>query len=234
VTDSLEQLRKFGVAVLAGAFDRGTLASLKAAAVACFEVIERGQPVPEHYHFNRFSNSVALPALDDFGCTGSGRLQAPLDAAGLGVLFADVLGCPYACGLDQSWVRKKYPPRHAMHRPYHTQDWHQDGALGVRFSVEPGPPPPLTRLLTCWVPLSRCGMDSPGLEFIRCPQRALLHFTELSDPVMRRRFAPDMFWAPELETGDALVFLNGTLHRTYLRPDMEHIRLSVEYRLFPL
>jgi hypothetical protein len=61
----------------------------------------------------------------------------------------------------------------------------------------------------------------------------LLHFTELDDTAVRKRFAPQEFWAPELEFGDGLVVLNRVLHRTYSRPEMQHNRLSVEYRLFP-
>ena len=61
----------------------------------------------------------------------------------------------------------------------------------------------------------------------------LLHYTELDDVRLRRRFAPDRFWAPELEFGDGLLFLPGTLHRTGVRPEMELDRLSAEYRFFP-
>jgi hypothetical protein len=99
--------------------------------------------------------------------------------------------------------------------------------------LEAGPVIPMTPLLTCWIPLNACGVDSPGLEFIRSPQAALLHFTELDDAALRKRFPPEEFWAPALELGDGLAFLNGTLHRTYARPEMPDNRLSVEYRIFP-
>ena len=91
----------------------------------------------------------------------------------------------------------------------------------------------MTELLTCWIPLNPCGRDSPGLEFVRRRQPALLHFTELDDSALRQRFPPQEFWAPALELGDGLVFLNSTLHRTYARPEMRHNRLSVEYGIFP-
>ena len=120
--------------------------------------------------------------------------------------------------MDQSWVRKKFAPHHAPTSGYHLQDWHQDGALGVRFPREPGPAIPMTDLLTCWIPLQECGIDSPGLEFICRRQPALLHFTELHDSALRRRFPPHEFWAPKLEFGDGLVFLNDVLHRTCVRP----------------
>jgi hypothetical protein len=91
----------------------------------------------------------------------------------------------------------------------------------------------MTELLTCWIPLNRCGADSPGLEFVRRRQPALLHFTELDHPALRLRFSPQEFWAPTLEFGDGLIFLNDILHRTYVGPDMGHNRVSVEYRLTP-
>lgn len=232
VSDLLAQLREHGVALLPGVLARDSLAILSNAAVACFAAIETGQPLPAHYRFNRFSHSVLLPALLDFGCNSSQQLLAPLREAGLDRSSSGVMGCDLTCSMDESWVRKKFAPRHAP-KVHHPQDWHQDGALGVRFPLDPGTAPPMTRLVTCWLPLNACGTDSPGLEFIRRRQDALLHFTELNDANLRRCFAPDEFWAPALELGDVLVFLNGTLHRTYLQPAMEHDRLSIEYRLFP-
>ena len=92
---------------------------------------------------------------------------------------------------------------------------------------------PITELLTCWIPLNECGVDSPGMEFVCRRQPELVHFTELHDPTLRQRFSPQEFWAPSLEYGDGLVFLNDILHRTFVRDEMQHNRLSVEYRIFP-
>jgi hypothetical protein len=170
----------------------------------------------------------------DFGCV---ELVKPLDAPGLVALFSEAMGCAWTCKMEQSWVRKKFAPMHAPASMYAEQGWHQDGALGVRFPLESGAEPgfglPMTELLTCWIPLDACGRDSPGLEFVRGRQASLLHFTELDDVALRRRFYPEEFWAPEFELGDGLVFLNSVLHRTYTRPGMRRNRLSVEYRIFP-
>jgi len=231
--DSATQLREHGIALLRDVFAKGSLIGLKVAAARCFEAIRTERALPAHYQFNRFSHSVLLTALTDFGCSGSEELVAPLSAPGLGPLFAEALGCEWTCNMEQSWVRKKFTPFQAPAPEYHPQSWHQDGALGVRFPLESGPVIPMTELLTCWIPLNPCGRDSPGLEFVRRRQAALLHFTELDDPAMRQRFPPQEFWAPALELGDGLVFLNSILHRTYARPEMRHNRLSVEYRIFP-
>ena len=205
---------------------------MKDAAEGCFAAIRTGGPVPENYRFNRFSHSVLLTALRDFGCDPE-QLTAPLSVVRLDRLFSETMGSGWTCNMDQAWLRKKFAPHRVPDSDYRKQDWHQDGALGVRSPLEPGPAIPMTRLLTCWIPLTPCGRDSPGLEFVRRPQPVLLHFTELDDAVLRRRFSPEDFWAPELEPGDGLVFLNGTLHRTDARPEMRHDRISVEYRIFP-
>lgn len=220
------------MALCRGALPLDSLALVRDAAARCFAAIETGQPLPGHYRYNRFSHSVLLPALLDFGCDSSLQLLAPLTESGLDLSLSDVVGCGLVPSMEESWVRKKDAPRHAP-KAHHPQDWHQDGALGVRFPTAPGIAVPMTRLVTCWLPLNPCGTDSPGLEFIRRRQEALLHFTELNDANLRRRFASDEFWAPDLDLGDVLVFLNGTLHRTYLQPRMEHDRVSTEYRLFP-
>ncbi|HUI55718.1 MAG TPA: hypothetical protein VLY04_12150 [Bryobacteraceae bacterium] len=228
------RLRGEGVVLLRAAFARGPLASLRAAAIRCFDSIEAAKDpsVPAHYQFNRLSHSVTLPALLDFGCAGSEELMAPLASAGLDQLIHEAMDGELVCRMEQSWVRRKPAPCQTPAQQ-HFHSWHQDGGLGVRFPAEAGPVIPMTRLLTCWLPLGPCGQDAPGLEFVRRRLESLLHFTELDDRNLRRRFAPEEFWAPELELGDGLVFLNGTLHRTYHHAGMRRERLSVEYRFFP-
>lgn len=227
---SADQLLEDGVIVLRDVFAKDSLIAFRDAAILCFDAVEVDSTLAEHYKFNRFSHSVSLAALMDFGC---GELARPLSAAGLEALFSEAMGSLWSCSLEQSWVRKKFAPMLAPASLYSEQGWHQDGALGVRFPPESGPALPMTELLTCWIPLNACGRESPGLEFVRGRQAGLLHFTELNDSALRQRFRPEDFWAPELELGDGLVFLNSVLHRTYTRPEMRRNRLSIEYRIFP-
>jgi len=225
------QLRESGITALHGLFVSDWLRSFQEAAARCFAAVEADNAVAGRHSFNRFSHSVPLIALTSFGCED---MLAPMYADGLEALLSNAIGGPWACNLEHSWVRKKFAP---MLAPtvfaYVEQGWHQDGALGVQFPREPGAALSMTELLTCWIPLDACGLDSPGLEFVRGRQPALLHFTELEDAALRQRFAPQDFWAPELELGDGLVFLNSVLHRTYTRPEMLRNRLSIEYRIFP-
>jgi hypothetical protein len=232
--DAPTQLRELGIALLRDVFAKDSLIPLREAAERCFEAIERERSLPERYRFNRFAHSLLLNSLLDFGCRDAEELVAPLSAPGLAPLLSEAMGGAWTCNMDQSWVRKKFAPLQAPSSEYRDQGWHQDGALGVRFPIESGPVAPTTELLTCWIPLNSCGRDSPGLEFVRRRQAALLHFTELDDLALRQRFPPQEFWAPTLEIGDGLVFLNGILHRTCVRTEMRHNRLSVEYRIFSL
>jgi Phytanoyl-CoA dioxygenase (PhyH) len=230
--DPAAELRETGVALLRDLFVHDPLNRLKDSAERCFEAVETDGSLAEQYRFNRLSHSVPLHAFAEFGCD-SKELTTPLVAPGLSELFAEAIGSAWVCRIEHSWVRKKFAPAQAPVAGYHPQDWHQGGALGVQFPPQDGQMPPMTELLTCWIPLHACGADSPGLEFVRGCQQGLLHFTELNDAALRRRFQPQEFWVPELELGDGLVFLNSVLHRTCTRPEMLHNRLSVEYRIFP-
>jgi hypothetical protein len=232
MVDSATELRERGIVLLRDVFRKNSLIRLKQAADRCFDAVGRAQTLPDRYRFNRFSNSLLLTALVDYGVSEE-ELLAPLSVPGLGPLFSAAMGQGWICNMEQSWLRKKFAPSQAAVVGYQSQEWHQDGALGVRFPIKAGPVLPMTELLTCWIPLNPCGQDSPGLEFIRRPQAALLHFTELSDSDLRQRFPSHEFWSPALEFGDGLVFLNSILHRTCTRPEMRHNRLSVEYRIFP-
>jgi hypothetical protein len=231
--DPSVELRQQGVVLLRDIFARDSLTRLKDAATRCFEAIKAEVSNPERYQFNRFSHSVLLTALLDFGCNNSAELMAPLSAPVLDRVFADAIGRSWTCNMEQTWVRKKFAHLQAPASGYRLHSWHQDGALGVRFPPESGPMPPMTPLVTCWIPLNDCGTDSPGLEFVRSRQPGLVHFTELDDPALRRQFSPQEFWAPQFEFGDGVVFRNDVLHRTYALPEMRHDRLSVEYRIFP-
>jgi hypothetical protein len=230
----LGQLQQQGVVLLRQVFPLEPLAALRRAAQACFGAVEGGgqQVFPEIYGYNSLARSVLVGALRDFGCSTE-ELFAPISIAGLDALIVAALDGEMACHLEQSWVRKRYAPFHAP-PGYHPNRWHQDGGLGVRFPLHAGSIVPMTRLLTCWLPLDPCDGDRPALEFVCRRLDSLLHYTEVDDATLRERFAPGEFWAPEVGPGDGLIFLNGTLHRTYVQPKMRCDRLSVEYRFFSI
>jgi len=143
------------------------------------------------------------------------------------------LGQQISCAADECWIRRQYAP-HRYPPPHAPHSWHQDGALGFDFLAPGQQRPPadaLLEMLTCWVPLTDCGDDAPGLELIACRQESLLAPVELMHERLAARFDEQEFWRPRMGTGDALLFCGDLLHRTHAAAHMNRDRVSVELRL---
>jgi hypothetical protein len=147
---------------------------------------------------------------------------------------ARLLASQMAIDADQCWVRRQYPPDRAPPR-HHPHSWHQDGALGVEFppngSAAIADETPL-RMVTCWVALTPCGIDAPGLELVTDRVDHLLEPTQLTEGAIESRWPPRRRIRPALDAGDALVFSGDVLHRTHVSPSMTQTRTSVELRCF--
>lgn len=146
-----------------------------------------------------------------------------------------LLGSRLVCNFDQCWLRRQYAPADAppLHCPH---AWHQDGALGFDFAAHAGPPWPVDALLemvTCWIALTPCGVDAPGLELVAQRFDAPLAPADFEDSRIRARYASAAFRRPVLAAGDALLFSGGVVHRTHVRPEMTRDRTSLELRFFP-
>ena len=151
-------------------------------------------------------------------------LQA-VAASALAAPARQALEPPLLCKLDQSWIRHGRPPH----------SWHQDGALGFDFMAHEHrdlPEGALLPMQTCWIALTPCGADAPGLEWVNAPTPQLLCPSELIDTAVQQRFAAQGFERPILQPGDAVVFDGSLLHRTHLRPAMTATRTSLELRYF--
>ena len=164
-----------------------------------------------------------------------GILLAGMSAGSAGEWIQDELQGPAACDLDQAWVRRQYAPRHypPLHAPH---GWHQDGALGFDFLSQGDgdfPPGAMLSMVTCWIALNSCGVESPGVELVTRRFEGLLAPTDLAAERVRARFAPEQFWRPAMEPGDALLFRGDVLHRTHVTPAMTKNRTSIELRFFP-
>ncbi|MBU3005755.1 phytanoyl-CoA dioxygenase family protein [Paraglaciecola arctica] len=137
-----------------------------------------------------------------------------------------------SCDYDQAWIRRQYaphlyPPEHAPH------GWHQDGALGFDFLASKDieqEASPLLPTVTCWIALTRCGVDAPGLEFVTETIDELLVPNELSHKSILNRYSSGSLWQPQMQAGDAVIFKGGTLHRTHVVEQMRANRTSVELR----
>ncbi len=161
----------------------------------------------------------ALHALD-----AAEVLRVVADSA-IGARLERALGPEPVCDVDQSWVRHGRPPH----------SWHQDGALRFDFLAHAGRPLPTgapLEMLTCWIALTPCGEDAPGLEWVDVPLDGLLPPAELTDESVGARFTSDRFVRPRLRSGDALVFDGLLLHRTHLTSAMRRPRASLELRFF--
>ena len=180
--------------------------------------------------FNARSSSLLLVAVDGLDIMA---IAAPLLADEIGTLCHSRLGGDLACDIDQCWVRRQYAPDRypAGHAPH---SWHQDGALGFDFLGASAPPTDdaLLSMLTCWIALSPCGTDAPGLEFVDREIGTLLPLAALADEAVHARHHERQFSRPAMAAGDALVFGGGVLHHTHVRPGMRLDRTSLELRFF--
>jgi hypothetical protein len=137
-------------------------------------------------------------------------------------VIEEYLGEPAYLSVGKSTLRRVPPTTGTA--------WHQDGAfLG-----------PDIRTVNCWLTLSDCGDDAPGLDVY--PRR----LNELAE--MGTRDAP-LWWmvgdavvedmakttpivSPRFKAGDALLFDQLFLHRTGARPGLTRERLAIESWFF--
>ena len=190
----------------------------------------------------RYAALDALHADPDFSLHSSSlRLRAVSEISLDEVLRAVVhgqllsrLGDHLHCDIDQCWIRRQYAPHHAP--PQHAaHSWHQDGALCFDFVAHAGKPLPANALLdmiTCWIPLTACGENAPGLELVQPRIARMFAPAELTEPKLRAAFPPDAFERPVMAAGDALLLAGSTLHRTHVSPAMTLARTSIELRFF--
>lgn len=200
------------------------------AAIDAHPAWQRRQSAAHGGEFNVHSSSLRVAAL---GSADAIELARAILRGAAGTLARSRLGDAIACDVDQCWVRRqyapsRYPPGHAPHA------WHQDGALGFDFLDATSPPgaAALLPMLTCWVALTPCGRDAPGLELVTEEAQTLLPLAALDDSAIRSAHGVDEFWRPVLGPGDCLAFGGGVLHHTHVSPAMRMDRTSVELRFF--
>lgn len=110
--------------------------------------------------------------------------------------------------------------------------WHQDGSfLGQDI-----------RTVNCWLALSDCGEDAPGLDIYprrleKCVEsgtRGAFDWWVVGDGVVEDLSAENSvpIETPVFRAGDALLFDQLFLHRTSLRPGNLHPRLAIESWFF--
>jgi hypothetical protein len=157
-----------------------------------------------------------LPLAGVLQAVADSALREPIEAA---------LGPAPLCNVDQSWIRHGQP----------AHGWHQDGALHFDFMAHAGQAPPpdaLLDMLTCWIALTPCGTDAPGLEWADASGLPLQLPAALSPQAVLARHPAQALVRPEMQPGDALLFDGSLLHRTHALPGMSQPRTSLELRFF--
>jgi len=123
----------------------------------------------------------------------------------------------------KKWTLRKVPVTSGT-------NWHQDGAfLGEGI-----------RTVNCWLTLSRCGDEAPGLDIVprRMPEilptgtDGAIFDWSVGDGVVERVAGGGGVVRPILEAGDAMFFDERFLHRTAADPSMKHDRYAIESWFF--
>lgn len=123
------------------------------------------------------------------------------------------------------------PLHHVLLRYYHPADdryahvtpFHQDIALIDRRAA-----------VTSWFPLNPCGASTPGLEIVDAKLEEIAAVDENGiDPAWVTSRYGESLMHPLFEPGDAALFLQTTLHRTHVTPEMTGERYSIECRYIP-
>jgi ectoine hydroxylase-related dioxygenase (phytanoyl-CoA dioxygenase family) len=186
--------------------------------------------IERHVHeLSEYASSIRLKSIP-------GILAEDFWAQGTPVVnyCESALGGTIACDLDECWVRRQYAPRNypARHTPH---SWHQDGALRFDFSgrLKEDQQNGVLEMVTCWIALTPCGVDAPGLELIAKDPGVLIAPANLTAERVCQRFASEEFIRPQMQPGDALLFSGDVLHRTHVSASMSKDRTSLEFRFFP-
>lgn len=229
-----ERWEQEGVVVLREICDRSRLAALLTAAERVYLEIHSARDanppgcvadVPAGVRSYRpTASSMLVESIA--GQDAIGELLAPLNDL-LRMLLHDAV----VCNLDQAWLRRQYPAK-AAPAGHHPHGWHQDGALGFDFTASPGPrdDSALLPILTAWIPLTACGEDAPGLEYVARRSARLLPVEELSSEQVHATFPDECFHTPRLQAGDVILFWGDVVHRTHLTATMNATRTSIEFR----
>jgi Phytanoyl-CoA dioxygenase (PhyH) len=151
------------------------------------------------------------------------ELMDVVDETGIGALVGAYLGERPALSANKCTLRRV---------PVDTNtNWHQDGAFLGRH----------VRTLNCWLALSPCGADAPGLDIV--PHRfdevlatgtdgAFFDWSVSPALVAEVAGGTDDIVRPEFSPGDALLFDHLFLHRTGVAAGMTRERWAIETWFF--
>ena len=223
VENVAETLRMQGVVVLRGALDSKAVVDLGSAARNAFAAMDATRDrlsADDQRILDRMEMPVSNPKdafrlrLDNYHILDSARLRNVLHT-----VFGPFLW------LYPPMIRRQNPNAESAFLPYH-----QDRAYTAHYQ----------RFYTCWIPLTACGDDAPGLEVL-CGRveddlsHESIGLWESGIPTERlsRILAERSSYTPSLTPGDVIVFSEHTLHRTQGTAKMSQVRISIDFRAVP-
>jgi hypothetical protein len=214
------QLRLRGAAIVPGAIDAPALGAIAASAKNYFAAqIAAGAPRTRY-------GGAAMTKLLEAGYDGVLGILDIIANSAIRRAVEAFYGEPVVMPLYHALFRYYYPEGSEYRR---TSPFHQDLA-----GVDP------RAAVTSWIPLDPCGVVAPGLEIVEASLEALIPVdTEGADKdfgVGPDRVLPqygDRLLHPAYAVGDAALFRNTTLHRTYITPAMTEPRLNFDCRYIP-
>jgi hypothetical protein len=211
--EATDSVQKFGYALFHGLLTKAQASKLRAAAERVYEAseLDGGHPLMANFDYN----TADLRAMD-----GMSRRYAAVHAVlatPLRETFDRMLGPNWVISLDESPVFKSNGNKSRKVVP---TSWHQDARVNSYDTA------------LCWIALSPCGVDAPGLKLLTAGIDGPIEpFTvDRADPekegILIKRYGADKIAAPAFHPGDALVFNRYSTHSTYTTPDMINDRLS--------
>ncbi len=168
------------------------------------------------------------------------------------IFFATVADFGKRTLMDVHKYMTQGPASEAMHAYFRTdrialflgysfirRHWRTDTKSISPFHQDSVAVPVPAPMLTCWIPLSPCGVHAPGLEVVAERLDSALPITdvpatnhapmEIDASVVERHFG-DRLWHPEFGAGDVMMFDSMCVHRTHVTPTMTGVRHSIELR----
>jgi hypothetical protein len=145
-----------------------------------------------------------------------------LKSHGVVRVIEEYLGERAFLSIGKSTLRRVPPDAHT--------GWHQDGRfLGADI-----------RTVNCWLALSDCGDDAPGLDLFPKRQAGLVEsgtkgafdWWVVGDGVAAEMARTTPIVSPLFKSGDAMLFDQLLLHRTGVRPGLTRARLAIESWFF--
>ena len=218
-------VREHGAALVRGAIPHNLLAPMIRDVEDYFAWLEGGARPEELALYTNYGN-IYLVTVAAFGNRSLGQVLHTLSTAPIAEALRDYLATERLSALTANCLIR----RHWRADTKSLSPFHQD-AMAV-----PGSAP----MLTCWMPLNRCGVTAPGLEVVAQHLDKTLPIsdapvsnhapTEIDEATVLRAYG-DRLWHPEFEAGDVMIFERNTVHRSYVTDEMTEVRYSVEVRV---